>query len=353
MTAPIDEILRHLTDLVAVETTNPPREIAGDGSLVQAVRNALPGFDVDVRDLGDGSVIIEAKRGKAPVLFNVHLDTVPVAKGWSQDPFTLIVGNDRAVGLGACDIKGAAAVLFALAAHTDHPMHLVLTTDEEAGQSTCIREYVKSPAGVTQAIIAEPTSVKAVLEHRGIFSARMAFKGTSAHASVGAAKSAVHDAARWISAVIEHPLAAQNKLNVGRVEGGVKPNMIAAEAELLFGFRAAPGEDYRDLLATFDGATPVTGERTIRFVGPALPTDREGVAAAAQDRAAAWADEVGLEKSAPVDFFTEAAFFAAAGVPAMVLGPGDIAQAHTADEWVALADLARAFDVYERILRHG
>ncbi|MEM9988143.1 MAG: acetylornithine deacetylase [Pseudomonadota bacterium] len=353
MTPILENITNHLSKLVAVPTMNPPREITADGPLVQVVREALPGFDIAVTDYGNGSIVIEAKRGHAPVLFNVHLDTVPVAAGWSRDPHTLLVTEDRATGLGACDIKGAAACLFTVAANTDAPMHLVLSTDEEAGQSTCIREYVKTPPQVTLAVVGEPTMTKAVTQHRGIFSARMDFEGVSAHSSSKEARSAVHDAAQWITDVTALPEAAENRLNVGRIEGGVKPNMIAASAEILFGFRAQPGVNHEALLRQFDASSSISAARTVRFHGPALPSDLDGHAAAAQDQARELISVYGLESSDPVDFFTEAAFFADVGVPTMVLGPGHIDQAHTADEWVALDQLLETYHAYERIVTHG
>ncbi|MEM9422671.1 MAG: M20/M25/M40 family metallo-hydrolase, partial [Pseudomonadota bacterium] len=257
------------------------------------------------------------------------------------------------VGLGACDIKGAAAVLFALAERTDAPMHLVLSTDEEAGQSTCIRRYLETPPDVDFAVVAEPTSVQPILQHRGIVSNRVTFTGASAHSSETSTKSAVHDAARWAVAVLDHPASAPNRLNVGRVEGGVKPNMVAASAEILFGFRHAPGMDHNIMLADFDRLLPEGAERHLRFEGPALPADSDGPAAAAQARAADYLKAVGLVIGEPVNFWTEASLFAAAGVPVAVIGPGHIAQAHTADEWVALSDLAAAFTAYERIVNHG
>ncbi len=318
-----------------------------------ACRAGLPGFDINVTDYGDGSLVIDAKRGNPRVLFNVHMDTVPVAEGWSRNAHELLVTEDKAIGLGACDIKGAAAVLFAVAAATDAPMHLVLSTDEEAGQSTCIRRYLENPPDVDLAVVAEPTSVKPILQHRGIVSNRLTFVGASAHSSETGTKSAVHDAARWTVAVLDHPNAAPNRLNVGRVEGGVKPNMVAASAEILFGFRHAPGTDHNALLADFDALLPEGAERHPRFVGPALPSDSDGKAATAQTGAARMIETFGFEPGDPVDFWTEASLFAAAGVSATVMGPGHIAQAHTADEWVALSDLAAAFTAYERIVSHG
>ena len=85
-----------------------------------------------------------------------------------------------------------------------------------------------------------------------------------------------------------------------------------------------------------------------RFKGPALPESAD--AAARQASLENWTRTKSLATAAPVDFWTEASLFAAAGVPALILGPGDIAQAHSADEWVSYEDLTTAYDAFHRIL---
>ncbi|MBB4658417.1 acetylornithine deacetylase [Parvularcula dongshanensis] len=349
MTERLNRILSRLAPLIAADTQNPPRTIASDGPLAAAVREGLPGFDLDVTDLGNGSVIFDAVRGRPSVLFNVHLDTVPAAQGWSRNPHELLRAEDRAIGLGACDIKGAAAVLMALAAETDAPMRLVLTTDEEAGKSWCVRRFLETPPDVDFAVVAEPTEARAVTRHRGLVSASARFSGRSAHASEAVTQSAVHDAARWIGACLETEIGPQNRLNFGRIEGGVKPNMVAASAEVLYGFRAQPGTDHEAVLAELRALAP-DAEHTTRFTGPALPSDAGGPATKAQALAADHVRRYGLAPGEPVHFFTEAALFAAAGVPVAVLGPGSIAQAHTADEWVSYDSLLATYEAYERIV---
>nr|WP_305888906.1 acetylornithine deacetylase [Parvularcula maris] len=334
--------------MIACRTENPPREINVDGRLVETVRLALPGFDITVEDLGEGCLIIEASRGTSPVLFNVHMDTVPIAPGWESDPHQLVRTDDRAFGLGTSDTKGAAAVLFVLAAHTDHPMRLLLTTDEEAGQSRCIRSFLQNTPNADLAVIAEPTDALARLEHRGIFSARAVFSGESGHASETGRRSAVHDAARLIAGALDLPGALDNRLNFGRIEGGVKPNMIAAEAELLFGFRNRPGSDYRQLLSSI--AKLGDAEITPRFTGPALPSDADGRSYRAQEAAKGYASRLGLPVGEPVDFWTEASLFSEAGVPSLVLGAGSIAQAHAPGEFVTYDQLAKLYHLYAEVL---
>ncbi|MEM9809785.1 MAG: acetylornithine deacetylase [Pseudomonadota bacterium] len=349
MTASLDSILNHLRPLIAADTQNPPRGIDPSHPLLSAIRASLPDFQIDVRDLGEGRLIIDARRGETPILFNVHMDTVPIAKGWSHDPHDLTLADDRAYGLGTCDTKGAAGVLFALAEACDHPFRILLTTDEEAGKSDCIRTFLQDPVAADVAVVAEPTDALARLQHRGLASAQALFKGESAHASEAARPSAVHRAAQFISEALASPFARDNRLNFGRIEGGVKANMVAAETELLFGFRARPGTDhtiyFEQLRNIAEG-----GAIQERFIGPALPSDEGGVSADAQARALAWCRAHDLPMGEPVDFWTEASLFSAAGIPSLVLGAGSITQAHNADEFVTYDQLTTLYDLYERIV---
>ncbi|NRA28793.1 MAG: acetylornithine deacetylase [Parvularculaceae bacterium] len=351
MTAPLNAILDHLQPIIEIDTCNPPRKIEAEGPLLHAVTKSLPGFDISVRDLGDGCIIIDAVRGTPRVMFNVHLDTVPAAPSWTYDPFKLTRLDDRAIGLGTCDTSGAAAILMALAAETDAPMRLVLSTDEEAGQSRCIRTFVEEEHDVDLVVVAEPTDALVRLQHRGLCSVRTTFEGESAHASEATRPSAIHQAARFIASALDLPIAPDNRLNFGRIEGGMKPNMVAAHAELLFGFRSLPGVSHQEILDQLQVFAPEI-DLTPRFVGPSFPSDRDGPSAAAVAAARAAAETIGLPIGDPVDFWTEASLFAAAGLPTMVLGAGSIQQAHNADEFVTYEQLTSVYDHYARVVAH-
>jgi len=120
-------VLRHLEALVSFDTRNPPRLI-GTGGIFDYIRAHLPGFRIDVSDHGDGAVSLFAVRGNPRRVFNVHLDTVPSSEAWSADPHVMRRFDDRVVGLGVCDINGAAAGLVAAAKVTQgHAAFLVFT----------------------------------------------------------------------------------------------------------------------------------------------------------------------------------------------------------------------------------
>ena len=202
-----------------------------------------------------------------------------------------------------------------------------------------------------------------MLAHRGIVSARIAFRGQAGHASAANALelSAVHQAVRWGVRALDHVGSLSHlrfggltglRFNIGRIEGGIKGNVIAPSAEVRFGFRPLPSQDFDALHATLRGFAEASAladyEETFR--GPSLPA---GDVAAAEERrlqARDLADALGLPIGNAVDFWTEASLFSAAGLTALVFGPGDIAQAHAADEWVALDQLEAAHQHYLRLL---
>ena len=121
------------------------------------------------------------------------------APGWSQDPHQLQIHDDRAVGLGACDIKGAAAALLTAAAHTTGDAAFLFSSDEEANDARCIAAFLATDHGFTDVIVSEPTQCQAVLAHRGIAAACVRFNGISGHASkiTDPLQSAVHQALIW------------------------------------------------------------------------------------------------------------------------------------------------------------
>jgi acetylornithine deacetylase len=358
----LDHVLEHLEALVSFDTRNPPRAIDG-GGIFDYLRSQLTGFHVEIVDHGAGAVSLFAVRGSPRRVFNVHLDTVPDSPGWSADPFGLRVGYARAVGLGACDIKGAAACLLAAAQVTGGGAAFLFSSDEEANDPRCIRAFLARDHGFHEAIVAEPTRCEAVLAHRGIAAVSMRFKGTAGHASDAHAldASALHQAVRWSGRALDFVASEAHRsfggltglrFNIGRIEGGIKANMIAPSAELRFGFRPLPSQDIDDLHGIFRGfADPAAlahYEETFR--GPSLPAGDVAIAEDRRLQARDLADALGLTIGNAVDFWTEAALFSQAGMTAFVYGPGDIAQAHSADEWVALDQLQTAFATYRSLL---
>lgn len=361
----LESTLRHLEALVSFDTRNPPRAIAAEGGIFDYLRSQLPGFHVEVIDHGAGAVSLYAVRGAPKYLFNVHLDTVPDSPHWTASPHVMRRLDDRVIGLGVCDIKGAAAALVAAANASEGDAAFLFSSDEEANDPRCIAAFLARGIPCEAVLVAEPTMSQAVLAHRGISSVLMKFKGRAGHASgqQDVAASALHQAMRWGGRALDHVDSLAHarfggltglRFNIGRVEGGIKANMIAPEAELRFGFRPLPSMDVDALLETFAGfAEPAAAHFEETFRGPSLPSG--DIARAEEKRLAARdvADALGLPIGNAVDFWTEASLFSQGGYTTLVFGPGDIAQAHTADEWVSLDQLQQYAEQVFRIIDHA
>ena len=353
------QILEHLEALVACDTQNPPRLIDGDSAIFRYCENTVgKGFRTRTWDHGKGHVSWYAVRGNPKVLFNVHLDTVPSGDGWKSDPHKLQVSNGRAYGRGSCDIKGAAAVLLALAQQGAENMALLFTSDEEGGGGCCVNKFLEeSETGdFEQVIVAEPTSCRAVLGHRGFLSVKTWFYSDPGHSSEARAlqDNANHQMALWLAKALQ--VASEKKqseldpgtcLNIGIIEGGSKSNVIAGSAFIHWSARLRSGESNEEFLREIQACAPAESstEWQVPFAGEPLPATGQD-----EDASRAFCTKNGLEPGQAVDFWTEASIFSAAGLPALVLGPGDIAQAHVDNEWVSTSQLEQAHRLYRQVV---
>jgi len=351
-------VLRYLKSLVAFDTQNPPRSLDADSPILGWIMDALgSGFEVEVTDHGLGRISMLAVRGKPSLLFNVHLDTVPVIEGSRFPALELTLDNDRVYGRGSCDIKGAAACLLEVAGATDEPMAILFTTDEEGASGCCVTEFVGSTQSraFKQVVVAEPTDCLAVLSHRGYLSVKGKFSGKSGHSSESRAlqDNALHKLSAWVAAAVGKAAQMDKEdrrpcFNVGEVHGGIKSNVIADQARLHWSARLSPGdsnENFLDLMTSLDSSNSSQWE--VPFSGPPLPTDGMGIS-----KAEAFVEHHGIKPGPTVDFWTEASLFAQAGIPAIVLGPGNIAQAHVLDEWVSIEQLESALKIYTKLVKN-
>ena len=309
MNTDLELTLQHLKALVACDTSNPPRKINQSG-LIEYL-SSLDCLAPQITDLGEGSMNILLAKGSPKYLINVHLDTVPAGDGWKSNPYDLMINDGRAIGLGACDIKGAAACLLTLVEKGLKNYAILFSTDEEAGQSTCIREYIKTQQTFEGVIVAEPTQNKAVTCHRGILTGTQQFFGLAGHSSEqrAMADNAIHKLTRWSDAALKVAESYDSKsfeglqgiaFNLGLVEGGIKPNIIADHAQVKFGMRPLPGQSFDGLLSEFNTQTAENNAKfTAGFVAPALPVSGD------VSEAESFAVELGLTLSPPVNFWNK------------------------------------------------
>lgn len=352
----INGVLKKLESLVGFDTQNPPRSMDAGSPIFTWIKDMLgPDFSIKMTDHGQGRISFLAKRGHPSLLFNVHLDTVPVIDGCRYPALEMTRENDRVYGRGVCDIKGAAACLLEIAEHTIAPMAILFTTDEEGASGCCINEFVKTDQSraFAQVVVAEPTDCLAVLSHRGYLSVKGRFAGISGHSSEprALADNALHKLSAWVAAAVDRAAQLDNEgrrpcFNVGEIHGGIKSNVIADEARLHWSARLSPGEsndEFLEQMSELDSSR--TAQWHVPFSGPPLPTgDRD------TSDAQGFVTRHQLTTGPAVDFWTEASLFAAVGIPAIVLGPGNIAQAHVLDEWVSIEQLQMALTIYSKLV---
>jgi acetylornithine deacetylase len=355
-------LAERLAELVSFDTQNPDGEERPLVLRLAAELAALGARAVDQVDVGEHAYVYARFGAESPgLLINVHLDTVPANSGYTSPPHLLVRRADRLYGLGAADTKGAiAAVLEALAGGpVRRPVGILFSGDEEHG-GTCIRHFLDSELsrGLTQAIVCEPTGCRVGVRHRGISAVTVGAAGTGGHSSL--ADTMVNPLAvlaRATVAVDDLGRARRDQgpagfpglcLNIAKLEGGIAFNVVPTRATLSFSLRPAPGADVDALLAEVEqrvraATAPHPVEWAVAASNPPFATRDLG----------AFAPLLGDRVKAPVDlgFWTEAARIAQRGIDAVVFGPGDIAQAHAADEFVTTGDLEHAHAVFASIFR--
>ena len=362
-----------LGELIALPSVNPAFLPAGDSrggewrvadflasaaareGLAVEFQEVLPGRrNVIVRRLSTGKT-------RQRVLLAPHMDTVGSA-AMPDAHFVPRVKNGRMYGRGACDTKGSIAAMFTALVSTEARAETELVfvglIDEENAQEGS-RALAAAKFQADLAIVGEPTQLRPIMAHKGDMWLKLVTRGKAAHgARPELGVNAVHEMAKIIHLLEtryarelrknEHPMLGHPTINVGSVRGGTQPNIVPAQCEIEVDRRTIPGEKdaavrreivklIRDaglkaqlINAKHNDCLPMETDLT-------LPLVRQFVALAGRPGGA--------------DFFCDASILSAAGIPSVVFGPGNIAQAHTADEWIALASLRGAAQMLARFLR--
>lgn len=353
-----DKLIDHLRALVSFDTQDPPREIEANSPIIEYCKSIVGDCEVKIEDHGEGRVSFFARRGNPSILFNVHLDTVAAGPGWSSPPLEMRIEDQKAYGRGTCDIKGAAAALLTLFQESTEDMALLFTTDEEGGGGCAVAKFLETKAAkdFTQVVVAEPTECKPIAGHRGFLGIKIYFDGTPGHSSESRAlhENANHQMIRWASNVLDLAQSMKSDdsdpascLNLGLINGGTKSNVIAGNSFVHLSARLPPGSSTDDFIARLKDAAPSDSKVKfdVSFRGEPLPAQGQNDSAAK-----AFCQKANVSVASPVDFWTEASLFSAAGLPAIVLGPGNIEQAHAIDEWVSLSQLESAYTIYREIV---
>ncbi|AOY98834.1 acetylornithine deacetylase (ArgE) [Cupriavidus sp. USMAHM13] len=319
--------------------------------------------------------------GDGGLLLSGHTDVVPVAgQAWSRPAFELTEDAQRFYGRGTCDMKGFIASLLGAVEAVEaadlsrlgQPLHIALTYDEEIG-CLGVRRLIEDLAAArirpSACIVGEPTAMQVVRAHKGRQAYRCHVHGQAAHSSLsGAGVNALLAASRIVGAVGERAdLLRQTEHDDGfyvpystmapcRMMAGHANNVIPETAEFDFDLRFLPSTDPEAVMAPIlDTAAAIEREMRSRVADASVRIERRTSvpALAPADGAngvAAMALQAGARPGRHVAFTTEGGLYQQAGIPAILCGPGDIAQAHTADEFIDKSQIAAAHVFFERLL---
>lgn len=363
-----------LTDLVGTPSVSP--EIpggTGEAGVAAKVASFAEGCGATVEYQealpGRSNVIciLEAGSGAPRLMLEAHMDTVALgamAKGhepWVDD-------KGQLHGRGSCDTKGSlASMLLAfrkVSEQSDRPCTLILaaTVDEEAG-STGAETLAQSGVAADGAIVGEPTSLEIVRSHRGGRFWRITTTGKSAHSSrPDLGVNAIYHMANVIQVLREeftkrladrrHPLVEGSTFSAGRIRAGTSFNVVPASCELIFDRRFLPTERLEDVDAELGEVLAIAQARHPELKVHVEPEalagslDTSEATAVVQALSRACAAATGRAKITGAPYGSDAASLAAVGIPSVLCGPGDIAVAHSEDEWVPIAEVVTAASIY-------
>lgn len=322
------------------------------------------------------NVTARVGEGAPVLLFNGHLDVVPPGDeaAWSSPPFQPRIEGDRLYGRGSCDAKASiACMVVALERLWDEgiPPHgsvvLAAVGGEERG-GTGVRYELEAGLHARVALVGEPTGCRPHVAHKGRFTLRITVDGVPAHASrPDAGVNAIEQMARLFPLLERvadevkarsHPLLGAASSTLTQIWGGTAPNVVPGSCTLLVDRRLLPGETFEEALAEYDRVLAAA-----RAAAPDLRVTREveDFALPSETSDPWWVSHLERVAAEVLGFPVSAGGFPATcdmahlvhqgGIPTAVFGPGDLTLAHQYDEWVPVADLYRAAEVYYRLAR--
>ena len=369
-----------LASLVAFDTTSAKTNIP----MAEWVRDYLArhGIAATLIPAADGIHVslfaTLGDAGKPGIGLSGHMDVVPVTgQPWDTDPFRVVEHDGRLYGRGTADMKGFVACVLAMvpefaARRLATPLHIVLSYNEEVGcigVRDIITEFGRTLPKPSMVLVGEPTSMQVVDAHKGGYRFRTTITGKDAHTAkpqlgVNAIFVAgqlmaelqqleARQKARHIDPRFDPPYSS---VAVMLIEGGIATNIIPPNCSFFWGVRALPGFDGLTLGAEFDRFAQTEVLPAMRAVHPEASIVTELTSAlpafstASDGRAASFALQIaGQNETFAVSYGTEASQFQLADIPSVIIGPGDISQAHRPNEFIEIAELDRCLAFLARV----
>lgn len=308
------------------------------------------------------------------LLFNGHTDVVPAQSGgdWIVDPFSAEIKEGRIYGRGACDMKGGLAAMLtapkiAFSLFPEYKGNLILsaTVDEEIGGFKGLKYVVEQGIKADMGIVCEPSDLKIVNVCKGLLQLRLRTKGRSAHGGVPEQGiNAISKMSKILRKVedygfeqVPHEVLGKPTVNIGRISGGQKPNVVPDSCEAEIDIRYLPGKNHLQII---DDLEELIAE--LRKKDPQINTETEIIR---------YRSSLEIDKDSPViktimevgkgilgkspefrGMITpgDSEYLVNAGIPSVIFGPGDEHLAHSANEWIAINDILIAAEIYAAFL---
>jgi acetylornithine deacetylase len=360
--------------------------------LIEWVRDYLQGFGAKTRLTHDASgkkANLFATLGdsnRPGLILSGHTDVVPVdGQDWNTDPFVATERDGKLFARGSADMKGFIGIVLTQAPkfvaalnanRLDAPLHYALSYDEEVGclgVRGLIRDLEENGIRAAGCVVGEPTSMQPIIAHKGTHRFRCSVHGREAHSSyVTHGVNAIEYAARMVVFIrqIADRLAQSEQrdygftvpystLSTGLIHGGIAANVVPKDCVFQFDMRtlpqASPDALYQEILAYAETlAAEMRRSDANSGIDLQWMSQTAGLAAAETDAIVQWAMQLSRNTTVgKVCYGTEAGLFQKMGVPTVICGPGDIAEAHRPNEFVALDQLAQCESFMDRILETG
>lgn len=374
----IPALLDMISDLVATPSVSSVNQALDHGNLavIELLANWLDdsGFEVEIMRLAGepakANLIATLGSGSDGLVLAGHTDTVPYDEGkWRHDPFRLTCSDGKLYGLGTADMKSFLALALdscrdLRARDLQRPLILLATADEETSMSGARALVERRLPQARHALIGEPTGMRPVRMHKGILMEAIRLRGQSGHSSDPALGNSALEAMHAVLGTLinwRRELQARHHnpffavpvptLNLGHIHGGDNPNRICASCELHIDLRPLPGMDLQELRGEMQSRvlgmlqdTGIEVEFESLFEGiPAMETP-------ANAQIIQLAGKLTGHTAEAVAFGTEAPYLNRLGMETVILGPGDISQAHQPDEFIRLDTLAPTVDLLKSLI---
>jgi len=377
------ELRKLVADMVRIPSVNPLEgpvgEGHGEGEMARFVETRLreAGIECELREVAAGRPNVVARvpgASEEAVWFDAHLDTVS-GEGMEFEPFAGRVEGDTLYGRGAADDKASLAALMAalMAVAKDAsslPATVIMTaTADEEHRMQGLLSLLESEVSARAAVVGEPTGLEIIIAHKGVARFTVATKGKAVHSSRPEdGVNAIYRMAKVVEALEayakggvgrdSHPMLGKATLSVGVIRSGRHVNVVPDRCEIDVDRRLLPGEEGRkavgDVRTYLNSALQEelemeVGSPDLVVPGLSLTSDHPLV----QCVSAAVKEVTGQAVLNGTHGTTHAGHLSQAGIPAVVLGPGAMGQAHTATEELDLNQLEQAAAVYEGLMRRG